>query len=240
MDPQDGSPGSTVSHGPMSEDFELWGVVVAAGSGVRFGRRKQLLEVGGRRVLDWALDAVRPFVTGLVVVVPADLLGADGGIPSGSPLSQPPVEADIVVVGGKTRSASVRAGLDRLPPTATHVLVHDAARPLADRALVGRVVGALTVGIEAAVPVVALADTLRLACGGSVDRDRFVAVQTPQGFDLAALRAAHATGTEATDDATLIDAGGGTVVHVEGDPLNFKITVSHELLAADVILNGRR
>ena len=88
------------------------------------------------------------------------------------------------------------------------VLVHDAARPLASADLFARVVDAVRHGADAVVPVVAVADTLRRRAGGVVDRDELVAVQTPQGFRAAALRDAHATGAEATDDASLVEAAG--------------------------------
>lgn len=207
----------------------VWGIVVAGGSGARFGQRKQLLELAGRRVADRALDALRPFVDGLIVVIPADLVGAPGG---------DRFEADAVVAGGDSRSASVRAGLAHLPATVTHVLVHDAARPLADPDLIQRVVAALSQG-DAVVPVVAVADTLRRVSGGPADRADFVAVQTPQGFGIDALRAAHSSGAEATDDASLIDACGGRVVHVEGNPRNFKITVAHDLIVAEALLRAQ-
>ncbi len=212
-----------------------WGIVVAGGSGARFGDRKQLAELRGKRVLDWSLDALRPFVAGLVAVVPADLLAPDGSIPVGSPLAQQPLDADIVIAGGSSRSDSVRAGLSRLPSSASWVLVHDAARPLASADLVRRVVCALA-DTDAVVPVIGVTDTLRRAAGGSVDRSEFVAVQTPQGFRVAALRSAHARGDDASDDASLIDRDGGAVTHVEGDPRNFKITVSQDLAMAELLL----
>ncbi len=209
------------------ESGELWGIVVAGGSGARFGQRKQLLELAGERVMDRALDALRPFVSALVAVLPPDAVAAE-----------PPTEGVLVVAGGGSRSASVRAGLAALPGSATHVLIHDAARPLADPALIQRVVDALA-GAEAVVPVVPVTDTLRRLTGGSANRDEFVAVQTPQGFELTALRAAHAKGGEASDDATLIDALGGQVVHVEGDRSNIKITSPPDLVVAEALLSMR-
>ena len=209
------------------ESGELWGIVVAGGSGARFGQRKQLLELAGERVIDRALDALRPFVSALVAVLPPDAVA-----------EEPPTEGVLLVAGGGSRSASVRAGLAALPGSATHVLIHDAARPLADHALIQRVVDALA-GAEAVVPVVPVTDTLRRLTGGSANRDEFVAVQTPQGFELTALRAAHADGSEASDDATLIDALGGHVVHVEGDSSNIKITSPHDLVVAEALLSMR-
>lgn len=205
-----------------------WGIVVAGGSGTRFGTRKQLASFGGKRVIDWSLDALRDHVAGLIVVVPADL--ADG-----STVLDPPLSADVVVAGGSSRSESVRAGLAMLPDSADRVLVHDAARPLADPALVARVLDGLSTA-DAVVPVVPVTDSLRAVGGGGVDRSDFVAVQTPQGFSVEVLRAAHASGRDASDDATLVDMHGATVLHVDGDPRNLKVTVPHDLVVADVLL----
>ena len=207
---------------------ELWGIVVAGGSGARFGQRKQLFELHGERIVDRAIAALRPFVSTVVAVVPADIAEAE-----------PARQQVIVVAGGTSRSASVRAGLAVLPPSATHVLIHDAARPLADRALIQRVVDALR-NSEAVVPVVPVTDTLRLQIGGPANRDEYVAVQTPQGFAVPALRSAHADGGEASDDAALIDARGGRVVHVDGDPANIKITSPHDLVVAEALITVRR
>jgi len=208
--------------------MSAWGVVVAGGSGTRFGARKQLEYLGDRRVLDWSIDALAPVCDGIVVVLPSDSM-ADTQV----------VGVDAVVAGGATRSDSVRAGLAALGPEATHVLVHDAARPLASTELAARVLAALADGASGAVPVVAVSDSLRSRNGTSVDRSQYVAVQTPQGFTIEALSAAHASATVATDDASLLDALGFDVVHVEGEPTNLKITEPHDLQIAEVLLHGR-
>ncbi|MDH4365327.1 MAG: 2-C-methyl-D-erythritol 4-phosphate cytidylyltransferase, partial [Acidimicrobiia bacterium] len=147
---------------------------------------------------------------------------------------------DVVgVAGGHTRSDSVRAGLDALPVSASHVLVHDAARPLVTAEVVGRVRDALAGGAVAAVPVMPVTDSLRMMEGRAVDRSGLVAVQTPQGFRVDVLRLAHSEGDTATDDASLVDRLGLTVVHVEGDPTNMKITDPHDLRIAEVLLHDR-
>ena len=212
--------------------MNLWGVIVAGGTGSRFGRLKQLELLRGRRVVEWSVDAVRTWCTGVVVVVPQHLVTELEGPIAGAGV-------DAVVAGGVDRSASVRAGLDALEPSATHVLVHDAARPLATTDMVGRVVDALRRGAPGVVPVVPVSDTLRVRDGTAVDRSEYVAVQTPQGFDLATLRSAHASGLSATDDASLLDQMGLPVTHVEGDVANFKITEPHDLRIAEVLLDAR-
>lgn len=204
--------------------MELWSVVVAGGSGTRYGGLKQLDALAGRRVLDWSVDAVGAAVgsVGVVVVVPE------------VELDRTDLPGDLIVAGGSSRSESVRRGLAALPPSATHVLVHDAARPLASSALVQRVIAALATA-DAVVPVVRVSDTLRTVDGRPADRNGFVAVQTPQGFELTTLRRAHDSGRDATDDATLVDVLGGSVVHVDGDARNLKITDPADLGVAEAL-----
>lgn len=193
-------------------DGGVWAVVVAAGSGSRFGGRKQDAIVAGRRVLDWSLAAAGAAAEGVVLVVGADQV------------EHPEPAADVVVVGGATRSDSVRAGLAAVPAEAEVIVVHDAARPAAGPDVFAAVIDAVRAGADAAVPGVALVDTIRRRDGAAVDRDELVAVQTPQAFASDALRAAHAAGGEASDDATLVERRGGKVVVVPGHPTNIKIT----------------
>jgi 2-C-methyl-D-erythritol 4-phosphate cytidylyltransferase len=204
----------------------VWVIVVAAGEGRRFGAAKQYAPLAGRRVLDWSLAAARTVADGVVLVVPPDRAGD----------AEP--QADAVAPGAATRSGSVRAGLDRVPADAEVVVVHDGARPLAGPDLFAAVVDAVRAGADAAVPGVPVSDTLRSRVGGAVDRDGVVAVQTPQAFRAAALRAAHAGGAEATDDASLVEAGGGKVVVVEGSPANLKITAPADLVVAEALLGA--
>lgn len=198
-----------------------WAIVVAAGSGARFGGPKQFELLKGRRVVDWALVASRSVADGVVLVVPASHLDAEAPA------------ADVIVAGGATRSESVRAGLAAVPRDVGVVVVHDAARPFAAPALFEAVVAAVLGGAAGAVPGIALADTVKRVADGQVvatlDRDELVAVQTPQAFLAAALRGAHAASGEATDDAALVEAAGGRVVVVPGDPANTKITLRTDL-----------
>jgi 2-C-methyl-D-erythritol 4-phosphate cytidylyltransferase len=144
--------------------------------------------------------------------------------------------ADMTVAGGPTRSASVRAGLAAVPAPATHVLVHDAARPVPVAEVWQRVLSALAAGAEVVVPVVPVTDTLREREGQTVDRSRFVAVQTPQGFRLDVLRRAHEHAADATDDAALAEAAGAKVSTVDGDPRNVKITEPWHLSIAELLI----
>lgn len=201
----------------------VWGIVVAAGRGERFGEPKQFLVLGDARLVDHSVAAATAACDGVVVVLPPDVEW-DG----------PPVAG--AVVGGVTRAASVRAGLGAVPAHAEIVVVHDAARPLARPDLFRAVVGAVRAGADGAVPGVPVADTLKRVEGdlvaGTVSRDALVRVQTPQAFRADRLRAAHLSGSDATDDAALVEAAGGKVVVVPGDERNLKVTTAEDLAVA--------
>jgi 2-C-methyl-D-erythritol 2,4-cyclodiphosphate synthase len=128
----------------------------------------------------------------------------------------------------------VRAGLAHVPDDAAIICVHDAARPFADGHMFARVIAAVAAGADAAIPGVPVTDTIKQVDSvGTVvhtpPRAELTAVQTPQAFRAATLRAAHAVGSDATDDAALVEAAGGRVVVVEGDPANRKITDPDDL-----------
>jgi 2-C-methyl-D-erythritol 4-phosphate cytidylyltransferase len=201
---------------------ETWAIVVAAGSGHRFGGAKQYEPLGDRRVIDWSLGTAREATDGVVAVV---AWGAE---------EEP--GADRTVTGADTRSGSVRAGLAAVPDAAEVIVVHDAARPLASADLFAAVVDAVRGGADAALPGVPVVDTLRHRDGSVVDRDELVAVQTPQAFAARRLRAVHESAPEATDDASLVQAAGGTVVVVPGEVANRKITDPDDLVVAAALL----
>lgn len=195
----------------------IWTIVVAAGSGTRFGGPKQFETLGDRRVIDWAVTAARESSDGVVVVLPPDVAENEGGIP-----------------GGATRSESVRRGLAAVPGNATIICVHDAARPFANEDDFARVIEAVSGGADGAVPAIPVADTIKVVDDtGQVvrtpARGSLRAVQTPQAFRAEALRRAHARLGEGTDDAALVETEGGKVVVVDGDVLNRKITTRDDL-----------
>ena len=210
--------------------WSVWAIVVAAGGGSRFGGAKQFLRLGGTTLVDRAVGAALESCDGVVVVLPE---GSTWTPPSGV----------TAVVGGATRSESVRAGLALVPEDATVVCVHDAARPLASRALFASVVRAVQEGADAAVPALPVVDTVKRVEGHrvveTVPRDDLYVVQTPQAFDAAMLRSAHAGGAEGTDDAALIEALGGKVVVVEGEARNVKLTVAADAEILDALLGDR-
>ena len=129
----------------------------------------------------------------------------------------------------------MRAALTEVPDDALVVLVHDAARPLVDDAVIERVLGPLAEGVDGVVPVLPLADTVKRVDGGfvieTVDRADLVTVQTPQAFTAAALRAAYRGSgpIDATDCASLVEAGGGRIRVVDGDVRLMKITTAADL-----------
>ena len=210
--------------------MEIWAVVVAGGTGTRFGGPKQFAELEGRPVLSWSLDAARRVCAGVVAVLPeGDIYGSRW-------------DADALVAGGPTRSGSVRAGLDAVPSSAEVVVVHDAARPLASAELWKAVISEVAAGSDGAIPVCALSDTIRCrsadGTSATVDRSNLVAVQTPQAFRADVLRRAHAAGGDATDDSALVEAIGGRIALVEGAPENLKVTTKADLRIASVLSRG--
>jgi 2-C-methyl-D-erythritol 4-phosphate cytidylyltransferase len=209
---------------------ETWAVVVAAGSGVRFGAAKQFSAVGSERLVDRAVEAATRTCDGVVVVLAADAAW-DG----------PPVAA--AVAGGATRAASVRAGLAAVPSDAEIVVVHDAARPLASDTLFTAVIDAVVAGADGAVPGLAVSDTIKRVEGtnvvATVPRDGLVTVQTPQAFRAGVLRAAHAAEGEGTDDAALVEAAGGAVAVVPGESANVKVTEPEDVMLVTALLARR-
>ena len=198
-------------------------VVVAAGQGLRFGAPKQFALLGTQSVARHSIEAARSVASLVVLVVPSNYDGNGDG-------------ADVVTTGGRTRGDSVRAGLAYCSD-ADVVVVHDAARPLASPALFRCVVDAVLHGADAAIPGLPVTDTVKrvvhevenVVVTDTVPREDLVTVQTPQAFRRDVLERAHASATNATDDAALVEAIGGRVVIVAGEPQNLKITVPGDL-----------
>ena len=199
-------------------------VVVAAGRGVRFGAPKQFHIIGSETVSATSVRTARSVASRVVLVVPRDYVGDGEG-------------ADVTVHGGSTRAQSVRAGLEAIGD-ASIVVIHDAARPLASPALFESVVNAIRAGADAAIPALAVTDTIKrvtsdgasTVVASTVSRDDLVTVQTPQAFRRDVIVRAHANGDDATDDAALVEALGLTVVVVPGETSNVKITVPSDLV----------
>ena len=222
-------------------DGPVWAIVLAAGSGRRYGAHpKQYELLGGERVIDRALATCRAAADHVVVVLaPGEEAAGERFLDTGA--------ADAFVIGGAERSDSVRCALAVVDEEAAVVVVHDAARPLASPALHVAVVAAVHAGADAAIPAVPVVDTIkrvRIDSGGALvveatlDRSELMAVQTPQAFRSDVLHRAHSGATDATDDAALVEAMGGRVVIVAGETTNIKITGPDDLAVASVLLDA--
>lgn len=210
----------------MPDPASVWAIIVAGGSGARFGEPKHRQILGGKEVWRHSFDTLQAAGIGGVVVV--------GDVPDGVP-------------AGEHRGASVLSGLNTVPESVEWVLVHDAARPLLTIELIERVLQRASVGdVDGVIPAIPVPDTLKRVSGEDVlatlDRADLVAAQTPQAFRVAVLRAAFDVAQgEWTDDAGLVEnTVGGTVVHVMGDAANLKITYSQDLAIAEARLNASK
>ena len=229
-------------------------VIPAAGRGVRLGpgAPKALRALNGTPMLIHAVRAMAASraVSLVVVVAPPDGAGEVKSLLDAHAL---PERTDFLVVpGGDSRQESVRLGLDALPPDFGIVLVHDAARPLVPVDTVDAVIEAVREGAPAVVPALPLADTVKevepATAPGEPEpvvatpvRARLRAVQTPQGFDRATLIRAHESVTEdVTDDASMVEQLGLTVVVVPGHEEAFKLTRPLDLVLAEAVLARRR
>lgn len=215
-------------------------VVLAAGSGERLGSGdpKGFVEVAGKPIVARAVEAAAgcPAVGSVVVTVPA---GSEERARAVA-ISAKPV---VVVAGGASRHASVRAALAAIRKDVPVVVCHDAARPFASWELFRVVVEALEAGdADGAIPVVPVPDTVKRVRDGVVvgtegPRAELALAQTPQAFRADALRDAHEraaqAGLEFTDDAAALEWAGYRVKAVAGEPGNFKVTTVADLARAE-------
>jgi 2-C-methyl-D-erythritol 4-phosphate cytidylyltransferase len=223
-------------------------LIAAAGSGRRMGAsgNKLLLEVAGRPVLAWTLEAAlaTPVIRWIGIVgQPQDETAITAIVAAAVP--DRPVRW---IVGGETRQESVSRGLAALPPEAEGVLIHDGARCLVEPELLERCAAAVEAGraVIAATPVT---DTIKqVDAEGTItatpDRAGLWAAQTPQGFPVAQLRQAHARagdeGWNVTDDAALFERLGWPVQVLQAPPSNIKLTTPFDLTVAEAVLAARR
>jgi 2-C-methyl-D-erythritol 4-phosphate cytidylyltransferase len=229
-----------VSRGPKVAD--VWAIVLAAGGGTRFGGPKQFADLGGKPMVAHTVHAAGAACDGVVVVLPESSFDswagdvADLGDQSGVRV--------VVVVGGASRAASVRAGLAAVPAWAEVVVVTDAAHPLATAELYRQVVDTVRDGADAAVPGLPLTEVVKevvatdagVCAGVSLPRETHRLIQTPHGFRAEILRAAHAGEREAVEDSAMVAECGGTVVVVPGEPTNIHVTTPEELAMARLLL----
>jgi 2-C-methyl-D-erythritol 4-phosphate cytidylyltransferase len=212
----------------------VWAVLAAAGSGERLGadRPKAFVRLGDRPLLGESLERLdsSEWIDAIVVAAPpgweepAILLAEELGCG----------KVSACVAGGATRGESVRNGLAEVAVDAAAVVVHDAARPVVPDDVIERVVAALGDGWDGAVPALPVADTVKRVDGERVvetlRRDELRAVQTPQAFVAPVLREAFAGDVAAASDcASLVEARGGRVRIVDGDPRLLKVTDAADL-----------
>ena len=238
--------------------MSVWAVLAAAGRGERLGRvgdgaagqgpaapsnpdiPKAFARLRGRPLLAESLERLEgsEWVDAIVVVAPPGweepviLLAEELGCG----------KVVAAVAGGASRAESVRIGVGEVGAGAAVILVHDAARPLVSNDVIERLLAALNDGFEGAIPGLPLADTVKRVRGGMVvetlPREELTAVQTPQAFVAAALRQAVVGGGEATDCSSLVEARGGTVKVVGGDPRLVKVTTAADLALVESWLDA--
>jgi len=214
--------------------LSVWAVLAAAGRGERLGsdRPKAFAGLGGRPLLAESLERLEgsEWIDFIVIAAPPDW--EEPAILLAEELGAGKVSS--VVTGGASRSESVREALAEVADDAAVVLVHDAARPLVPEDVIERVLAPLSEGWDGVVPALPLSDTVKRVEGGRVvetlPRGELVAVQTPQAFIASVLREALAGDvSEASDCASLVEARGGRVKVVEGDPSLLKVTNAEDL-----------
>ncbi len=214
--------------------MSVWALLVAAGAGERLGdeRPKAFVRLGELPLLAEPLRRLEEsgWIDAIVIAVPEEW--EEPAILLAEELSATKVVA--AVTGGATRAESVRVALVEVPDDALVVLVHDAARPLISDELIERVLAPLSEGWDGVVPGLAVVDTLKRvrddAIVETVDRTGLYGAQTPQAFLASVLRGAYAAEPgAATDCAALVEAIGGRVTIVEGDPRLVKVTTKADL-----------
>ena len=218
--------------------MSVWAVLAAAGRGERLGsdRPKAFARLGGRPLLAESLERLESseWIDAIVIAAPPDW--EEPSILVAEEIAATKVSS--AVTGGASRSESVRLALADVPEDAAVVLVHDAARPLLPEEVIERVLAPLSEGWDGVVPALPLADTVKRVESDRVvetlARDDLVAVQTPQAFLADVLRRAVAGDvSEATDCASLVEASGGRVKWVEGDPRLLKVTDADDLVLVE-------
>jgi 2-C-methyl-D-erythritol 4-phosphate cytidylyltransferase len=219
--------------------MSVWAVIAAAGSGERLGldRPKAFANLRDRPLLAESLERLEgsDWIDSIVVAAPPDweepviLLAEELGCG----------KVAEAVTGGATRAASVATAIAVVPEGAAVVLVHDAARPVLPEVVIERVLTALNEGWDGAIPVMPLADTVKRVESDrvveTVDREGLAVAQTPQAFVAPVLRAALSD-EEATDCSALVEARGGSIKAVTGDPRLIKVTEPADLEAVEHLL----
>lgn len=211
----------------------VYGIVVAAGSGTRMGAvaSKTLLPLCGRPAIWYSIKKLRPYVKALYVVIRAHERADFETALAGQDVR--------FVIGGETRRQSVAHALDALPPDATHVLVHDGARPLVSESTIENVLAGLD-RAACVFPALTVVDTLKKREGerglGADLRDAVRTVQTPQGFSLSSLKEAYAAPEDGAEDGEAMERIGHAPLLVPGNRDNIKLTTKEDVAMAEKLM----
>lgn len=220
-------------------------LIVAAGRSNRMSQElpKQYLTLGNQTVLQYSIACFKshPKIHDVAVAINPDHEDIYNASTKG-------VDLLPWIAGGDERADTVSLSLDALKnPAPDFILIHDAARPFIDHNIIDRVIGVLETGHKAAIPAVAVSDTIKQCEGQTVkttlDRTKLKRIQTPQGFDYSYLLDLYNQHTSDkllafTDDAAIIEASGGEVTCVEGSAANFKITTNDDFVMAQALVNN--
>lgn len=223
-------------------------LIAAAGKGTRLGAPvpKAFVSLRGRTLLERSIQAMitSAVVDQIIVLVSPDMADYARDLLSRKGLLDAEIPVRLVHGGGE-RADSIWAGLQAIPDPDGVVLIHDAARALTPPGMIARVARAVLAGEVGAIPVLPVTDTIKRIDADVVaetpDRATLRAVQTPQGFDLAALKAANESFFSGpqdfvpTDDSSLMEWAGHTVRTVQGDPMAFKVTTPMDMAMAQMI-----
>lgn len=221
---------------------ECYAIIVAGGRGLRMGGElpKQFLPLCGKPVLMRTLELFEGEVSRIILVLPEDHIPFWQELCERYHFTLP----HTIALGGETRFHSVRSGLSHLPQEGL-VAVHDGVRPLVSSALIRRSFEEAERS-GAALPACPVTDSLRLrqdeGKSEAVDRSRYVAVQTPQTFDLGRLQQAYEQTYSPlfTDDASVYEAASlGSITLIDGEETNIKLTTPRDLLLAELLLREK-
>jgi len=211
-------------------------IIVAAGQGLRAGGEipKQFQRLCGKRVVEWSIDTFlrSPSIDETILVLSSDTIGPFREQYANTPLK--------VILGGATRTESIKAGLAAIDATTDPiVLLHDAARPGIDEACMTQLIRALS-DADAAAPALIVSDALKRQTNtglSSVDRSNLFRVQTPQAFRLSTIKSAHAANaSDLVDDLAAVESAGAKVTLIPGNERYNKITYQKDFQTMSSLL----
>lgn len=218
----------------MKANQKVWSLILAGGSGARFGKPKQFEMLGSERLVDRVVRIAGSVSAGVTLVVPQGV-DWDGD------------RVDHTVTGGSTHMDSARRGLEFIPSDVTSIVIGLPSHPLASQSLYQRLVDHLVERqASACAPAAALPDALKHVVDdtviGTQSRTNIVAVPFPAAFDALALREALAAGpdgsvTDYAEELEAVEVAGGTVVVIDNEPTNIHVTTPEELEIARRLLS---